>query len=50
VIIVGMLLRCAAGLVGLKPRGVARWDAFRAYAGVLRKAMERWESSSPSFS
>lgn len=51
VIISGMLLRCAAGLVGLKPRTVARWEAFRAYAGVLRKAFERWSTrSSPSSS
>jgi hypothetical protein len=51
VIIVGMLLRCAAGLIGLKPDGVARWEAFRAYATVLRKAFERWSlDSSPSSS
>jgi N-acetylglucosaminyl-diphospho-decaprenol L-rhamnosyltransferase len=51
VIIVGMLLRCAAGLAGLKPRGVNRWDAFRAYANVLRKAFDRWSAdSSPSSS
>ncbi|HYO75370.1 MAG TPA: glycosyltransferase [Thermoanaerobaculia bacterium] len=46
-IIVGMLLRCAAaGLVGLRPRGVKRWDAVRAYANVLRKAFERWSPDS----
>jgi GT2 family glycosyltransferase len=45
-IIVGMLLRCVAGMVGLKPRGVRRWEAFRAYRNVLRKAFERWSSSS----
>ncbi|HYO76941.1 MAG TPA: glycosyltransferase family 2 protein [Thermoanaerobaculia bacterium] len=51
VIIAGMLLRCAAGLVGLKPRGVQRWEAFRAYANVLRKAFDRWSAdSSPSSS
>lgn len=50
VIIAGMLLRCFAGLIGFKPRGVGRWDAFRAYAAVLRKAFERWETSSPSSS
>ncbi|HYH08109.1 MAG TPA: glycosyltransferase family 2 protein [Thermoanaerobaculia bacterium] len=49
-IITGMLLRCLAGLIGFKPRGVRRWDAFRAYAGVLRKAFDRWEISSPSSS
>jgi N-acetylglucosaminyl-diphospho-decaprenol L-rhamnosyltransferase len=46
-IIVGMLLRCFAGIVGFKPRGVARWDAFRAYRNVLRKAFERWSPSLP---
>jgi len=50
VIIAGMLLRCAAGLVGLKPRSVRRWEAFRAYGNVLRKAFDRWDSSSPSSS
>ena len=50
-IIFGMLLRCAAGLVGFRPRGVGRWDAFRAYANVLRKAFDRWSAdSSPSSS
>jgi N-acetylglucosaminyl-diphospho-decaprenol L-rhamnosyltransferase len=49
-IIAGMLLRCFAGLIGFKPRSVGRWDAFRAYAGVLRKAFDRWEISSPSSS
>jgi hypothetical protein len=50
-IIAGMLLRCAAGLVGLHPRDVDRWDAFRAYANVLRKAFDRWSAdSSPSSS
>jgi N-acetylglucosaminyl-diphospho-decaprenol L-rhamnosyltransferase len=50
-IIVGMLLRCAAGMVGFHPRGVGRWEAFRAYRNVLRKAFERWSpGSSPSSS
>lgn len=50
-IIAGMLLRCVAGIVGFRPRGVARWDAFRAYWNVMRKAFERWStSSSPSSS
>lgn len=50
-IITGMLLRCLAGIVGFRPRGVARWDAFRGYRNVLRKAFERWSpSSSPSSS
>lgn len=50
-IIIGMLLRCAAGIIGFSPRGVRRWDAFAAYRNVLRKAFERWSvSSSPSSS
>jgi hypothetical protein len=50
-IITGMLLRCLAGIIGFHPRGVARWDAFRGYRNVLRKAFERWSpSSSPSSS
>ena len=50
-IITGMLLRCLAGIIGFRPRGVARWDAFRGYRNVLRKAFERWSpSSSPSSS
>lgn len=47
-IIVGMLLRCGAGAIGLKPRGVARREAFRAYAGVLKRAMGRWDESRSS--
>jgi hypothetical protein len=50
-IIAGMLLRCGAGLLGFKPRRVAKWEAFRAYAQVLRKAFDRWSAdSSPSSS
>jgi len=50
-IITGMLLRCLAGIIGFHPRGVARWDAFRGYRNVLRKAFERWSpGSSPSSS
>jgi hypothetical protein len=49
-IIAGMLLRCAAGLLGLRPAGVARGEAFRAYARVLRRAFERWDDSSQSSS
>lgn len=46
--VLGMLLRCAAGLVGLRPRGVGRWTAFRAYANVMKKAFQRWTSPSSS--
>jgi len=51
IIIGGMLMRCAAGVVGLRPRGVSRGVAFRAYSNVLRKAVHRWSpDSSPSSS
>jgi len=50
-IIAGMLLRCALGLVGFRPPGADRWEAFRGYRGVMRKAFERWSpGSSPSSS
>lgn len=45
-IIAGMLLRCLAGLAGLRPRGVARGEAFRAYRGVLKRAWHRWDDPS----
>lgn len=51
-IVAGMLMRCAAGIVGFHPRGIARWDAFRAYAAVMKKALRqkavRWDSSPSS--
>jgi hypothetical protein len=50
VIIAGMVLRLIAGCVGLKPRGVPRREAFRAYMDVLKRASERWDSSSRSSS
>jgi len=42
-IMAGMVLRCGAGLAGFRPPGVARREAFRAYAAVLKKAFHRWE-------
>jgi GT2 family glycosyltransferase len=45
-IIAGMLLRCLAGLAGFRPRDVARGEAFRAYAGVLKRAFHRWDEPS----
>jgi GT2 family glycosyltransferase len=47
-IIVGMLLRCAAGFVGLRPQGVTRPEALRAFRGVLKSAFDRWQSSRSS--
>lgn len=49
-IVVGMILRLGAGVVGLKPRNVGLRDAFRAYANVLKRALERWDESSRSSS
>ena len=45
VIMLGMSLRCASALLGLRPRGVGRLEAVRAYASVLRKAFDRWAES-----
>jgi len=48
-IVAGMLMRCAvSGLLGLRPKGVPRWAAFRAYAAVMKKAFDRWDSSPSS--
>lgn len=41
-IIVGMLLRCAAHFVGLHPRDVPRRESLRAYGHVLKRAFDRW--------
>ena len=49
-IIAGMLLRCAAGLIGLRPNGVGRWMAFRGYANVLKRAFDRWSPSASASS
>ena len=49
-VIVGMLMRCAAALVGLKNGSPTRAAAIRAYATVLKKAVNRWGDSSPSSS
>lgn len=42
-IIAGMLLRCAAFFVGLRPHGIPRREAFGAYARVLKRAFNRWD-------
>ncbi len=47
-IIVGMMLRCLVGFVGLRPQGVSRGEAYRGYAGVLKKAFNRWDDSRSS--
>jgi len=43
-IVLGMMLRISACLVGLHPRGVGSREAMRAYAGVMKKAFHRWDS------
>ncbi len=42
IIIVSMLLRCVAALVGVKPREAGRIEAFRAYRRVMERAYRRW--------
>ena len=43
-VITGMLLRCFAAVLGLKNGSKSRREAIRAYAGVMRKALHRWEA------
>lgn len=45
-IIAGMILRCAAAVLGVKNGSKTRGDAIRAYARVLRRALNRWEAGS----
>jgi GT2 family glycosyltransferase len=45
-IITGMLFRVFAAILGLKNGSKSRGEAMRAYAGVMRKALGRWESGS----
>lgn len=47
-IVAGMLLRVLAGIVGLRPRGIGRREAMCAYAGVLKRAFNRWDESRSS--
>jgi len=44
-IVFGMLLRCGAALVGFKRRDIPRREALRAYAGVMKRAFDRWDRS-----
>lgn len=41
-IIFGMILRCVAGVAGIRPKGISRRDALRAWSTVLKKAFDRW--------
>lgn len=48
VIIGGMLLRLGAAMAGLAHREVGRWKATRAYAHVLKRALQRWDDDHSS--
>jgi len=48
IIIGGMMMRCVAAAIGIKPRTMTRREAMRAYASVMRNAFERWDSSPSS--
>ncbi len=47
-VVVGMLMRCVAAVVGFRNGSSTRWEALRTYARVLEKALKRWDDSSPS--
>ena len=47
-IIAGMVLRCFAALVGFRNGNPTRWDALRTYSRVMKRALNRWDDSSPS--
>jgi N-acetylglucosaminyl-diphospho-decaprenol L-rhamnosyltransferase len=49
-IVTGMLLRLVAATAGARPAVTTRREALRAYARVLRRALDRWDDSSPSSS
>jgi N-acetylglucosaminyl-diphospho-decaprenol L-rhamnosyltransferase len=48
IIVMGMILRLPAAVVGFAHPEVGRWEALKAYTGVLKRAFERWGDSSPS--
>lgn len=45
VVIAGMGVRCVATAIGLRPDGVRRADALRAYGRVLKQAYRRWTAA-----
>lgn len=47
-VVAGMMLRVVAGVVGLRPRGIGRREAMRAYGGVMKRALNRWDESRSS--
>jgi len=48
IVVIGMILRLPAAAIGIAHREAGRWNAVKAYAGVLKKAFTRWDDSSPS--
>ncbi len=49
-VVVGMMMRCAAAVAGFRNGSSTRWEALRTYTRVLKKALNRWDDSSPSSS
>ena len=47
-VVVGMVLRCFAALAGFRNGSSNRWEALRIYARVMKRALNRWDDSSPS--
>lgn len=47
-LIMGMMLRCFAALLGFRNGSSSRWQAVRTYVRVMRRALNRWDDSSPS--
>ena len=47
-IVAGMMLRCVAAFVGFRNGSSSRSEALRTYVRVLKKALNRWDDSSPS--
>lgn len=45
IIIAGMLLRAPAALLGIAHPEVGRWQAFRAYLRVAKRAFRRWSTA-----
>ena len=49
-VVVGMMMRWVAALAGFRNGSSSRWDALRIYARVMKRALVRWDDSSPSSS
>jgi len=47
-LIAGMILRCCAALVGFQNGSEGPWAALRTYVRVMKRALNRWDDSSPS--